>query len=301
MYGREYNAVFLFTFFRIERIWIVVKILKVINNNVVSAYNEQGKEVVVTGKGVGFQKKAGDMINPDQIEKIFRLDDDHTNEFEALIKDIPYEYIRVAGKIISNAKKCLDKKLSKNIYIGLTDHMNYAITRAKQNIQIENALLWEIKRFYHQEYQIGLDALNIIKRELGVSLPEDEAGFFALHVVNAEIGADMRNTAKAPDIIKDVLNIVSYTLGVEMDENSLSYERFVTHLKFFLERILSGRTYEEGYYELNDMVKDNFPESYRCALRIQTYIKARLQYEVCEEELTYLAVHIQNIVRHRQL
>ena len=301
MYGREYNAVFLFTFFRIERIWIVVKILKVINNDVVSAYNEQGKEVVVTGKGVGFQKKAGDMINPDQIEKIFRLDDDHTNEFEALIKDIPYEYIRVAGKIISNAKKCLDKKLSKNIYIGLTDHMNYAITRAKQNIQIENALLWEIKRFYHQEYQIGLDALNIIKRELGVSLPEDEAGFFALHIVNAEIGADMRNTAKAPDIIKDVLNIVSYTLGVEMDENSLSYERFVTHLKFFLERILSGRTYEEGYYELNDMVKDNFPESYRCALRIQTYIKARLQYEVCEEELTYLAVHIQNIVRHRQL
>ena len=84
-----------------------------------------------------------------------------------------------------------------------------------------------------------------------------------------------------------------------MDENSLSYERFVTHLKFFLERILSGKTYEEGYYELNDMVKDNFPESYRCALRIQTYIKARLHYEVCEEELTYLAVHIQNIVRHR--
>lgn len=296
---REYDAVFLFIFFEIERIWIVVKILKVINNNVVSAYNEQGKEVVVTGKGVGFQKKAGDMINPEQIEKIFRLDDDHTNEFEALIKDIPYEYIRVAGKIISNAKKCLDKKLSKNIYIGLTDHMNYAITRAKQNIRVENALLWEIKRFYHQEYQIGLDALDIIKKELGIALPEDEAGFFALHIVNAEIGADMRNTAKAPDIIKDVLNIVSYTLGVEMDENSLSYERFITHLKFFLERILSGKTYEEGYYELNDMVKDNFPESYRCALRIQTYIKARLHYEVCEEELTYLAVHIQNIVRHR--
>lgn len=276
-----------------------MKILKVINNNVVSAYNEQGKEVVVTGKGVGFQKKAGDQIDSDEVEKIFRLDDDHTNEFEALIKDIPYEYIRVAGKIISNAKKCLDKKLSKNIYIGLTDHMNYAITRAQQNIRVENALLWEIKRFYHQEYQIGLDALDIIKKELGVSLPEDEAGFFALHIVNAEIGADMRNTAKAPDIIKDVLNIVSYTLGVEMDENSLSYERFVTHLKFFLERILSGKTYEEGYYELNDMVKDNFPESYRCALRIQTYIKARLQYEVCEEKLTYLAVHIQNIVRHR--
>lgn len=276
-----------------------MKILKVINNNVVSAYNEQGKEVVVTGKGVGFQKKTGDTIDPAQIEKIFRLDDDHTNEFEAIIKDIPYEYIRVAGKIISNAKRCLDKELSKNIYITLTDHMNYAITRAKQNILVENALLWEIKRFYHLEYQLGLDALDIIREELGISLTEDEAGFFALHIVNAEIGADLKNTAKAPNIIKDVLNIVSYTLGIEMDENSLYYERFITHLKFFLERILSGKTYEEGYYELNDMVKYNFPESYRCALRIQTYIRARLQYEVCEEELTYLAVHIQNLVRHR--
>lgn len=275
-----------------------MKILKVINNNVVSAFNEQGQEVVITGKGVGFQKKQGDTIDPEQIEKIFRLDDDDTNEFEAIIKDIPYEYIRVAGKIISNARKCLDKKLSKNIYIGLTDHMNYAITRAKQNIPVENALLWEIKRFYHQEYQLGLDALEIIKKELGVSLPEDEAGFFALHIVNAEIDADIKSTVKAPDIIKDVLNIVSYTLGMKLDESSLSYERFITHLKFFLERILSGKTYEKGYYELTDVVKDNFPESYRCALRIKTYIQARLEYEVCEEELTYLAVHVQNVIRH---
>ena len=111
-----------------------MKILKVINNNVVSAYNDNGKEIVVVGKGIGFQKKNGDPVKQELVEKVFLLNDDSTNEFEEIIRNMPYEYIRVAGKIISNAKKCLDKELNKNIYITLTDHLNYAITRAKQNI-----------------------------------------------------------------------------------------------------------------------------------------------------------------------
>ena len=276
-----------------------MKILKVINNNVVSAYNDNGKEIVVVGKGIGFQKKNGDSVNQELTEKVFLLNDGSTSEFEEIIRDMPYEYIRVAGKIISNAKKCLNKELNKNIYITLTDHLNYAITRAKQNIIVENALLWEIKRFYHQEYRLGMDAVDIIRKELGVELSEDEAGFFALHIVNAQMDADMRQTAKVPNIIKDVLNIVSYTLNVEMNQNDLYYERFITHLKFFLERIFRNDTYESNYYEFNNMVKKNFPESYRCALRIQSYMQAALQYKVCEEELTYLAMHIQNMIRGR--
>lgn len=276
-----------------------MKILKVINNNVVSAYNDNGKEIVVVGKGIGFQKKSGDPVKQELVEKVFLLNDDSTNEFEEIIRNMPYEYIRVAGKIISNAKKCLDKELNKNIYITLTDHLNYAITRAKQNIIIENALLWEIKRFYHQEYRLGMDAVDIIRKELGVELSEDEAGFFALHIVNAEMDADMKQTAKVPNIIKDILNIVSYTLGIEMNQNDLYYERFITHLKFFLERIFRNDMYESNYFEFNNMVKKNFPDSYRCALRIGSYIQAALQYKVCEEELTYLAMHIQNMIRRR--
>ncbi|MDE6760993.1 MAG: PRD domain-containing protein [Lachnospiraceae bacterium] len=276
-----------------------MKILKVINNNVVSAYNDNGKEIVVVGKGIGFQKKNGDSVKQELVEKVFLLNDGSASEFEEIIRNMPYEYIRVASKIISNAKKCLDKELNKNIYITLTDHLNYAITRAKQNIIVENALLWEIKRFYHQEYRIGMDAVDIIRKELGVELPEDEAGFFALHIVNAEMDADMKQTSKVPNIIKDILNIVSYTLGIEMNQNDLYYERFITHLKFFLERIFRNDMYESDYFEFNNMVKKNFPDSYRCALRIGSYIQAALQYKVCEEELTYLAIHIQNMIRRR--
>lgn len=266
------------------------------NNNVVSAYNDNGKEIVVMGKGIGFQKRPEDSIDVTKVEKTFHLGHENTGIYEGIIKDIPYEYIRVASKIISHAKRCLNKEVSKNIYITLTDHMNYAITRAKQNVVVENALLWEIKRYYQQEYQIGKDAIEMIQKKIGISLSEDEAGFFALHIVNAEIGADMKQTAKMPNMLKDIINIVSYTMGTNLDESSLYYERFITHLKFLLERILKKQPFTEGDYEINNMVKGSYPESHKCAVRIKTYIRARLQYEVCDEELTYLTIHIHNIV-----
>lgn len=50
-----------------------MKIEKVINNNVVSAL-EDGREVVVMGKGIGFQLRAGMDIPNELIEKVFRLD-----------------------------------------------------------------------------------------------------------------------------------------------------------------------------------------------------------------------------------
>ncbi|MFR5733210.1 MAG: CAT RNA binding domain-containing protein [Clostridium sp.] len=50
-----------------------MKIEKVINNNVVSAL-ENGREVVVMGRGIGFQLRAGMDIPGELIEKVFRLD-----------------------------------------------------------------------------------------------------------------------------------------------------------------------------------------------------------------------------------
>lgn len=277
-----------------------MKILRVINNNVVSALDDNHKEIVVAGKGVGFRKRSGDFIEEESIEKIFRLDDQNTSAFEEIVKDIPYDHIRVVNMIVSFANQCLNKKLSKNIYITLTDHLNCAIVRRKKNIVIENALLWEIKKYYNQEYRIGLEAVSIVRKELGVELTEHEAGFLALHIVNAEINAEMKQTAKFPNIIKDIINIVTYTMGVELDQTSLYYERFITHLKFLMERISQNQDYVSGYYDFHNMVKENFSDSYRCAERIKTYLNASMKYEICEEEVTYLTMHIQNICFTRE-
>lgn len=273
-----------------------MQISKIINNNVVSGKDQQGKEVVIMGKGIGFQKKPMDKVEESLIEKVFSLPKEHTSEFEKLIEDIPYEHIRAAEAVIRYASGVLGKKLNKNIYITLTDHMNFALERQKKGIAVSNALLWEIQKFYRLEYQIGCKAIEIVREQLGVELSKEEAGFFALHIVNAEMdGSDMEQASAVPEIIKDIINIVRYSHRVEMDETSIAYERFITHLKFFIQRVISGAKYSKADPEIYEMFQRKYKDAFACALKIKKYIAQKMDYEVPEEEIIYLTAHIAKI------
>lgn len=273
-----------------------MKILKIINNNIVSSVDQRGKEVVVMGRGIGFKKKPGEEISLAAVEKIFILPQESTNRFMELVADIPYEHMQLAEEIIHYAGKTLGKKLSRNIYITLTDHLNYAIERKKQGIEVHNALLWEIQKFYPKEYAVGLRALGMVKEKTkGIELPVDEAAFIALHLVNAEMDTDMRQSVPVPGMIKDILSIVRYTVGGELDEESFAYERLVTHLKFFLQRIIKGETYQDDDENMRRTIREHCPEEYGCALKIKEYVKSKMGHETTEDELVYLALHINRV------
>ncbi len=276
-----------------------MEILKVINNNVVSAYDDQKKEVVLMGKGIGFGKKPGDSIEKGKVEKIFSLPGEHTSQFENLVANMPYEHIHLADETITYAQKTLGRKLNRNIYITLTDHMNFAIERQKKGIVFSNALLWEIKKYYPDEFSIGLHTIDRIKETLDIELPEDEAGFIALHIVNAETDGEstIHEVQKIPAAIKDILNIVRYSFPEQMDENSLAYERFLTHLKFFLQRALSDQSYDDVDEELYGMLQKRYPKAYACAKKIARYMSERRNYTVPEEEMVYLITHIARVAR----
>lgn len=275
-----------------------MKIIRILNNNVVSSLDENDSEIVVMGKGIGFQKKPGDEVEESRVEKIFRVPHASVGQFEKLVGEIPYEQVKVADEIIAYARETLNKKLSRNIYITLTDHLNFAVERQKQGIELRNALLWEIERFYDREFQIGCKAVEIIRERLGVQLTRDEAGFIALHIVNAEMDiGDMSQVMEMPGIIKDIVNIVKYTFGIEVDENTLSYERFITHLKFFVQRAMKNQCYPVEDEDLVNTFRDKFPQEYACALRIMDYMKKKTEYETGQEELMYLTIHISRIVR----
>ena len=277
-----------------------MRIIRILNNNVVSSLDEKNSEIVVMGKGIGFQKKQGEEMEDAKIEKIFRMPHTNASQFERLVEEMPYEQVKVADEIIGYAKDTLGKKLNKNIYITLTDHLNFALERQKQGITFQNALLWEIERFYNIEFQIGCKAIEIIKERLNVELTKDEAGFFALHIVNAEMDiGDMHQAMEMPGIIKDILNIVKYTFGIEIDENTLSYERFITHLKFFVQRAVTNQCYPTDDEEFVKSQINKFPQAYGCAVRIKEYMQKKMQYDTGEEELMYLTMHISRIVRRK--
>ncbi len=274
-----------------------MKIAKIMNNNVVSALDEGNREIIVLGKGIGFQKHNGDLIDEVKVEKIFRLSEPARSKFEKLVEEIPYEYVSYTDEIVREATETLGMELNKNIYITLTDHLHFAIERYRRNITFQNALLWEIKRFYSREYEVGLKAVELLKEREGVALSVDEAAFIALHIVNAEMDINLSRTLSVPGMIKALLNIVRYTFHVDLDEESLSYERFVTHLKFFIQRTLKRQCYPTEELELYELYRKKAPKSYECAKKIKKYMEEKTDTEVTDEEMMYLTVHISRVIK----
>lgn len=269
---------------------------KVINNNIISAYDESGAEVIVMGRGIGFKKKQGEVVPADQISKIFRIKSRTlTEQFKELLANMPLERVRISDEIISHAKDHLKLKLNQSIYVTLTDHINFAIERVSQGIEPQNALLWEIKRFYPQEFQLGIYALELIHDRLGILLPEDEAGFIALHFVNAEYGTDIRDAVKFPDQMQAIVDIVERDLGILLDESSLHYERFMTHIKFLIQRIYRKELLSSEDRELSLLMQRKYPREYQCSVKVAEYIMQATGSRLSEEEIMYLSVHIRRV------
>lgn len=275
-----------------------MEIERIINNNIVTS-TQNGNEVVIMGKGVGFNQKVGNKLDEKKIEKVFSLENGATtNRFGSLLTDISVEEIKTIDEIISYAKLSLAKKISDSIYISLTDHIHFAIERFNNGIEFKNPLDWEVRHFYNHEYLIGKEALQIISKRLKVDLPIDEAVTIALHIVNAEMDSTMDGTMGMTKIIKQILSIIQYSFNTEFTETSLSYERMLTHLKFFVQRITMNRPLPDDNIELFSLIRHSYPKEYECALKINNYVLEETGYKLTTAELAYLTIHINRVVNH---
>lgn len=275
---------------------------KILNNNV-AVVVEDDEEKIVMGKGICFKKKVDDEIDETMIDKVFALSSQDANhKFQEIIKEVPIEHIILSEKIIQYAKVTLGKRLNEYIYISLVDHMYSAIVRYLEGITVKNALLWDIRRFYRDEYAVGLEALKMIEEEFKVHLPEDEAGFIALHIVNAELDEkSMEDMVAITRIMQEITNIVKYIFNVEFDEDDVYYYRFVTHLKFFAQRLVKHTTYENGDEDdLYELIKTKYKNSTKCVNRIAEFIQRKYDYVLSNEEKLYLTIHIERVIYHKR-
>lgn len=276
------------------------EIKKVINNNIVSSVDLNGNEVILRGLGIGFQKKANDIVEEDKIEKIYGdLNKNILGKLQSLLQEIPPEYEEVCSDIIDNIRSKLNVKVNDTIYIALIDHISFAIKRKHENLKYKNALLWEIKKFYPREYELGVESINIIKDRLNEEFSLDEAGFIALHIVNAELGSKLDDTVIITEIMHKILQIVKYYYGIEFDEESLHYERFITHLKFFCNRVMSNTECVVDDAELNQVIREKYKKDYKCVEKIKQFIKTEYNKDITEEEMTYLTIHLKRISQGR--
>lgn len=273
-------------------------ILKILNNNVIVTRDEKEQEIVAMGRGIAFRKKPGDKIDQKQIDKIYALSDQGvSSKFQAMLAEIPMEYMLLSERIIDYAKIRLGKKLNDCIYVTLPDHISTAIARYKENIVLENPLLWDIRRFYPDEFEVGLKANQIVLEETGIRFLEDEAAFITLHVINSELNGQMKNVYGITQIMQEICTMVKEYFHMEFDESSLNYYRFINHVKFFAQRLLTGGRYKDGDDDLLEVIKFKHKEAYQCAEQVQQMIQEKYNYDFGKEELLYLTVHIARITQ----
>lgn len=271
---------------------------KILNNNVVVSTNDAGEEVIYMGRGIAFKKKIGDVIDDAFVEKEFVLKDSFTaNQFQQLFADIPAEEVEAVKQVVDEAEQVLGVELSPNIYLTLTDHIHYALMRAREGIEIPNPLLFETRKFYPKEYAIAAKAVERFEKNFGVSLPEAEKGFIAFHIVNSEqANGTMETTMQAVEIVRDVLAIISRFYGKVFNPDSLNHQRITTHLHYFAQRYLSDDLSGEKDEFLFELIQAKYPKAFQTVQRINEYLIKTYGKPIGESEMIYLTIHIERVV-----
>lgn len=274
-----------------------MKIKKIFNNNSLLAVNEKSEEQVLFGNGIGFKASVGDLVNEAKVEKVFVYkNSDETDRLTNLLKNVSEEVVRLSFDIVEYCQNNSATELNDYLFVTLTDHLNFAI-KAYDNNQINpNLIMWEIKRYYPKEFELGLKALDYIEDETGKRLNEYEAGHIALHLINAQINkvseVDKNNAIKITKKIDDIMNIIKYSLKTELDISSFEYERLVYHLKFFLTRIDKEKpSVNEANKLLFDEVIQKFPKEFECVVKIEKYLENKMNID----EYLYLTMHIARV------
>ncbi|SDQ30297.1 transcriptional antiterminator, BglG family [Streptococcus equinus] len=280
-----------------------MKIKKSLNANAVLAVNEDNSEYILFGKGIGYGKKIGDEVDSDAVNQTFiPMKNSEFEEYLGILESIPPELLEVTRKIVDEAQESLNCQLNPSIYFMLSDHLNFAIERFKNNVTITNRVFWEIKNYYPEEFKLGLLALKLIKREFGLILPEEEAANVAFHIINAQTTSgrkgDGMNYAK---LIASVNSIIRYSINFEIDSHSIHYQRFITHLKFFAERFFSDSMLEDDSNQLFDQIAVLYPRAIEISFLIKDHLELIYHKKITKDEIAYLAIHINRMLTAQEI
>ena len=280
----------------------ILKFVRALNNNAGIAIDDDGRDVVVFGKGLAFSLSSGDAVPTDRIERLFREKD--ATLLESLLKDIPQCHFETARECIDYIQNNLSIELAPSIYVALMDHISFIQERAIKGMLPSNALTWEISQYYPTEFHLGQKVVELLEDELECPLNDDEAASIALHIINAENNlGNMQGGLQSIELIDDIIRIIEFQAGIKLDSRSLSFQRLIAHVKFFLQRIQAhdGSQTETAKLDIDSVlsptVRQSYPQSWTIANKIKAFVGSRIDAAIAEDETAYLAIHIQRVIQ----
>lgn len=278
-------------------------IKRVYNNNVILAVRDDGTEVVLLGRSLGFNAKVGTKVDERLIEQTFTPEtDDASVRTATLLSEVPLARVRVAARIVALANERLRLRSTQALLLAVVDHLNFAVLRAERGLRVDFPLRWEVANLYPAELEVGRAAVALANEALEVELDPDEAVAFALHLVNAGFASDdLNHTVQMTATIGELFRLFEEATGWQVDRNSMSATRFVTHLRYLFVRLADGGQIVTTPEPLVEAIIGVHPEAFALANKMRYVIELHQHATVTRDELAYLTLHVARLSEDQRL
>lgn len=284
-------------------------IRQILNNNLLLAEDSNHTEKLIWGRGIGFSNKKNQAYELQKSDKVYTMQSSSHNskfmdQFNQLLEKVPYEYFKVTSKIIDIAKEYTGNEYDDFLLITLTDHIYFSVGRMKDGIYIGNPFLNDLLVLYEKEYGAAKAGLKYIEEISNLKMPDDEAGFIAIHLIESKINHNDDSGVIKTEIllqrIEEISDLVSSK--IRLDKNSVSYNRFLIHLKYLLVRWSLGT--ENTDDELSDYEAKLYREMIRKNRKLKkvleivvNYFQNEMNFTLDTSEKLYLALHIKRLFK----
>lgn len=269
--------------------------IKTLGNNVLLAQQEDGLQVLLMGKGIGFGVKKGEIVDASGEDKtVFTVLDDRVDASRFKQLSLDEEAVRRATKeIVRLARKKLgitDEKL----FDALLDHISFAVERMKIGLPIENPFIGEITILCAREYEIADAAAKLISDNLQVDIGEAERGFIALHLYSARRHKHINTAMKDARVYQQALEMIGRRFSREIGAQSAASKSFLMALN----RLLSASSHEIVLeMPLKQHVRLTMREYDRIAKDVSDMIEREVGIPLGEDARAYLALDICRLVQ----
>lgn len=266
-------------------------VIKALNNNMV-LIKEQGVEKILLAKGIGFNKKFGDILEDNlEVDKVFSIEDKKNQEnLKEVYNRVDGEFVAICEEALAEISEELGEELNETIHIGLIDHLAIAMKRLKNKEQINNPFIVEIETLYSVEFEMAKKIVNKLQEKYEIDFPEGEIGFITLHIHSARNGKMLSNSIKYSYLSNKIIIYIEEKFNSKIDKRSLDYARFLSHVRFTIERVLTDTVLKN---DLTEIIKKSYPVSYETAEGASKIIEETLDKKVCDDEVAYIAMHVE--------
>ena len=266
-------------------------VIKALNNNMV-LIKEQGVEKILLAKGIGFNKKFGDILEDNlEVDKVFSIEDKKNQEnLKEVYNRVDGEFVAICEEALAEISEELGEELNETIHIGLIDHLAIAMKRLKNKEQINNPFIVVIETLYSVEFEMAKKIVNKLQDKYEIDFPEGEIGFITLHIHSARNGKMLSNSIKYSYLSNKIIIYIEEKFNSKIDKRSLDYARFLSHVRFTIERVLTDTVLKN---DLTEIIKKSYPISYEIAEGASKIIEETLDKKVCDDEVAYIAMHVE--------